>query len=673
MKKRFYIIIPVVVILVSFLITYFYFNNRDENTNLTIAERRWIENNNSEKIDIEIFNDYPVYGLSGTGVFFDLINDFETDTNLEFNRIPFTEEAEGESYQFRVLKNEQVLSQDDLLIAEDNYVAISKRDIIINNLSSFDDKNVGVLKDDHAELTYYLRSVNDLQVTPLLTISDLTSALNQDTVDYIVIPKIAYLNIVLSSDEYYINYNFNEFVQRIVLTLSADNPEVNNIISKYYTGWKKQHFVASYNKQYFNYYVLLREVNDKEKADLVSKTYVYGYVKNDPYEVLIDGDLEGVAAEYIRRLSRLTTIEFDFREYKSIAALKKAIEEKEVDLYFNYINTKNDNYVETVSMFDEKFVVLSQPEKLFTVNSFESLKGSTVNMISNNALFEYVKDNSRANVKEYNNINSLAKSNGLKLVDYEVYVNHQNKEFKDEVVIYQDSFTSEYTYAINKEDQVFYNLLNHLMRSNSYNSYRILALNNLELSIFERSNFSEFYVIVLGIISFPLVVTLSIYLILKNKNKKRDFVEEDRRKYTDFLTSLKNRSYLNANIDKWDESNVFPRAIIIIDLNKIKYVNENYGHEAGDNLIVKAAGVLINNQLEKSEIIRTDGNEFLIYLVGYSKQQVTNYTKKLKKELKALPYGFGAELGFSMILDDIKLIDDAINEATVEMKATKEN
>ena len=107
-------------------------------------------------------------------------------------------------------------------------------------------------------------------------------------------------------------------------------------------------------------------------------------------------------------------------------------------------------------------------------------------------------------------------------------------------------------------------------------------------------------------------------------------------------------------------------------MNNVKYVNDNYGHEEGDQLIIKAAGVLVNTQLENSEVIRTDGNEFLIYLVGYSERQISTYTKKLAKEMKNLPHEFGAAIGYSMITDKIKTIDDAINEATIEMITNKE-
>ena len=139
------------------------------------------------------------------------------------------------------------------------------------------------------------------------------------------------------------------------------------------------------------------------------------------------------------------------------------------------------------------------------------------------------------------------------------------------------------------------------------------------------------------------------------------------------LTSLKNRNYLNVSIPKWNENKTYPQAIVVIDLNNTKYVNDNYGREKGDNLIVKAASILVNAQLENSEIIRSDGNEFLIYMIGYNENQIDVYTKKLSKSLKDLPYCFGAAVGYSMITDNIKTIDDAINEATIDMESDKES
>ena len=56
----------------------------------------------------------------------------------------------------------------------------------------------------------------------------------------------------------------------------------------------------------------------------------------------------------------------------------------------------------------------------------------------------------------------------------------------------------------------------------------------------------------------------------------------------------------------------------------------------------------------------------------YDEKKVIDYTRKISKELKELPHDFGATLGYSMIEDDIKTIDDAINEATLSMRQAKE-
>ena len=48
------------------------------------------------------------------------------------------------------------------------------------------------------------------------------------------------------------------------------------------------------------------------------------------------------------------------------------------------------------------------------------------------------------------------------------------------------------------------------------------------------------------------------------------------------------------------------------------------------------------------------------------------YTRKLNKDFRELAHGFGVAIGYSMILDGIKTLDDAINEATIEMKNNKE-
>ena len=490
----------------------------------------------------------------------------------------------------------------------------------------------------------------------------------------VIVPNIMYLNYTINNDKYSINYFFTEMQKQIVLTLSKDNEELNNIVTKYYNKWKQTKYVKEYNDAYLDYYLEENNLSAKTKAELISKNYTYGYVENPPYEQFVNGKVAGIAGEYVDRVARLSGINFKYKKYDTIEDLEKAIDKGEIDLYFDYYNYSNNKYNSTLSTFIEQYVVLGKEEDNHIVTSFESMKDQSLAMLANDSLYNYFSNNARAKIKTYDTLEDLIKesSNCLIVVDKEIYSYYQTTKMKKMKLLYTDTMMNDYKFMVKNNNEAFYDLFNYIINTNSYYNYRNSGITNLHASILESSTLEQVYTIVLTIIFVPLIILLGIYLVIKKKKQIKKVKASDRHKYTDMLTSLKNRNYLNAKMPEWEDSKVFPQAIVMVDLNNVKYINDNYGHEEGDDLIIKAAGILVNTQLENSEIIRTDGNEFLIYLVGYSERQVSTYVKKLGKEMKNLPHEFGAAIGYSMITDEIKTLDDAINEATLEMITAKE-
>ena len=681
MKKKTLIIIPFFVILIVFIGVYIYYNREDKETSLTVNEKRWVEENDSTMIDINVINDYPLYGLNGEGVFFSFLNDFEKNVGLEFNKIAYLKDDDKEldnSYSFRILDNEDKLSNNDLLIATDGYIAIGKEHRRINKVSDFSNVTFGVFENDVAEISYYLKTGTNLAFKSYQNIDELFKALDNNEVGMIIVPNIMYLNKTIENNTYYINYYFTEMSKKLVLTLNDDksNAKLNTIIRKYFNKWKNNNYVNEYNNVYFDYYVKENELKSSEETDLVKKNYVYGYVENYPYEVEIDGKVSGIAGEYLNRMSRLTNISFTYKKYSSKEALRKAIKKGDIDFYFDYYNygDQNEEYKDTISTFIEKYVVLGKREEENVVTSFESLKDMDIAMISDTSLYNYFESNSRSDITTYDTNSDLVKNSNDKLlvIDEEVYNLYKNSTFKDYDILYEDIMMNDYKFMVKDNNNTFYNLFNYIITTNSYYNYRNSGLASINRSLVERSSFMGLFLIILLIVSIPLIALCILYFYFKYKRKVKKVKKEDRHKYTDLLTSLKNRNYLNKKSPEWEASHVYPQAVVMIDLNNVKYVNDNYGHEEGDKLIVTAASTLVNTQLENSEIIRTDGNEFLVYLVGYSERQVDTYAKKLEKEMKNLPYDFGASVGYSMIEDDIKTLDDAINEATLEMMTKKQ-
>ena len=676
MKKKLIIIIPILIAIVAFVFVYRYYNKEDKTTTLTVAERKWVEENKDQTYDFEIVNDYPLYGTNGEGVIFDFINDFEEKIGIEFNKIPYlkTSIPTTDGFRISILNNNEKLSKNDLFLFNDNYVAVGKSYQRINHIKDMKNMVFGVLKDDVEEVSFYLKSGTNLSYKSYDNISDLYKALDDEEVNMIVVPNIMYLEYTIEKDKYSINYYFTEMKKQIVLTLSDNNKELNTIVTKYYNKWRQTNYIKEYNDAYLNYYLDKNELDAKTKAKLISKNYVYGYVENLPYESKVNGKVAGIAGEYIDRVSRLANINFKYKRYPNKKALQKAIDKGEVDVYFDYYNYNNDQYSATLSTFIEDYVVLGYQEDNHIVNSFESLKGKEIAMLKGDSLYAYFSNNSRADIKEYNNIDELVgkSKDRLIVVDREIYAYYQNSKFKNLKLLYQDTMMNDYKFMVKSSNEAFYDLFNYIINTNSYYNYRNSGIENLKASILKDSTLEQIYTVVLIVIFAPIIVITLFYLIVKRQKKVKKVKIEDRHKYTDMLTSLKNRNYLNAKMKEWEACEVFPQAIVMVDLNNVKYVNDNYGHEEGDDLIIKAAGILVNTQLENSEIIRTDGNEFLIYLVGYSERQISTYTKKLSREMKNLPHSFGAAVGYSMITDEIKTLDDSINEATLEMITNKE-
>lgn len=667
-KRLIYFILCISIFL--FIGLYLILNYQNANI-LDSEDKKWLNDNSGKVIDIDIINDIPIYSNNGKGVVFDFLNYVSSETGLEFNKIPYLKGSDNykSSYKMEIIDASNTISNNQLLLFNDFYIAIEKQERKVDSIYDLEGLTLGVLGEDSSLISYYLENVPSVKLNSCEDIKKLFASLNDGEVNMILLPYTLYLDLTINSD-YYINYFFTNLSKAVVLTM-GDSAELNNIIRKAYSKWFSEEYISDYNKLLLDYYIDVKNINDKAKADLLSKTYVYGYVENYPYEFSLAGHMEGVAIEYIKRIIRLTDLDVSYKKYASIDELKNGIKNGEVDIYFDYFNGADSKYLKTKSVFIENYVVIGSGNK-YVVDNLESLKGKNVALLDNSYLNDYIKANSKANVTSKNNVKELVEYD-LLVMDKEIYSYYRNDLFKDYDILYSSVMSNDYTFMVKSNNELFYKLFNYFINTNSYYNYRNNAFANFKVNLFDSITFEELYLIILAVILIPILIFISIVVFIRNKHKLRLIKRDDRKKYTDLMTSLKNRNYLNLSIEKWNENRVYPQSIIVIDLNNIKYINDNYGREKGDALIVRAASVLINTQLENSEIIRSDGNEFIIYMIGYNENQVEIYTKKLSKSLSELPYGFGAALGYSMILDSIKTVDDAINEATLAMQNDKES
>lgn len=663
-----YCIITIIAVLLIAGI-YLFLTMPDDKTSLTILEKQWIMKNKKTLIDINVPNNINVLADEGEGVLFDYLEFIEKDTELKFNKVSYNypEGNNFDSLSITILKNDDKINKNDILITEDNYVLISKKEEMYGNLDNVYNKKIGVLKNNKKIIVDNVGS--GYAYTEYTSLKDMINAINTAKVEYAIVPRYYALKDIVEN-KLYINYTFNNLTNKIVLRTS-DNKKLNSIMNKYLENYKTSKYMENYEETFMDFYLKNTEATDLDTSSLSRKVYKYGYVKDSTYNIKDSKKIYGYAGEYMNLLSNMANIELEYKEYDNNEKLKEAIKKGEVDVAFIDFEYQNEKGNYTIEALNPQMIALSK--KNYPITEKEGLQNRKLYTLKNTYLESYLKDNYNSALTSMKKVTEQIPEDGILVLDEIDYYYYKTKEKIGEYyTLLKDDYNASYRFYVSSDEQVMYDCLNFVLMYADSNDLKLTSINNLIETNASEGGFKNLYLLVVSIIIIPIMILFALIAITKARKNSKLLRKEDVLKYNDMLTSLKNRNYLNANIDDWDEMKINPRTVIIADLNNLKYVNDNYGQEEGNTLIKKAAAILINTQLEKSEIIRTDGNEFLIYLIGYNKTQVNTYINKLSKEFEKLPHGFGAAIGYSMIEDEIKTIDDAINEASIEMRQDKE-
>lgn len=637
----------------------------DENK-LTVEENKWINNNLSTVLNVNVINDLDIFGKSGAGVFYDFLNDLGKEYNLKINPITYTSKDENITSGFIATntKNDKFVE-----FYADNYVLLKKDYVYYNNIEAIKDIKIGVLKSDADYIKGYFNEDKNIEFKSFDTYDALKESFNKD-LDYIMVPKYELTSDILEKN-YSVVYEFSDIKKYYGYYMLDDN--FSSVIKKYYNKWQNKKYKNAFNTNLKNTLVKSIKLSEVEQKELTSRIYNYGFVNNNPYEIILGGNYGGIVSVYLKNFSEMAGVDFKYIKYRTYKQLTNAINNNSIDLYFNYYNLTN-NYQTITTNMDIKYYVIASRKNDMVVNSLNSLQNQTVYVMQDSIIYENLKNINGIDLKTYKKVSDLkkiAKSKAIAVVDYDTYLDVASTTLKDYSPRYANSLNIPYTFKV-REDNAFTKLFKAYISLSDASMIRVEGLNSYKKTLDSGTILGT---IAKYILYFLIIFVILIYALYKRARKikiSKKIKKEEKIRYIDQLTSLKNRNYLMENASSWNKNTIYPQAMVVVDLNRIQEINDTLGYEKGDAQIKAAANILIRTQLDNSDIVRTDGTEFLIYLVGYDERQVVSYIKKLTKELKNMPYDFGASIGHSMIDSDKKLVEDALNEAVEDMKIKKQ-
>jgi diguanylate cyclase (GGDEF)-like protein len=150
--------------------------------------------------------------------------------------------------------------------------------------------------------------------------------------------------------------------------------------------------------------------------------------------------------------------------------------------------------------------------------------------------------------------------------------------------------------------------------------------------------------------------------------------------YTDHLTELPNRKMFEKKFEYYKKEikrNRENMAILFLDLNNFKDINNNYGHEIGDKILKLVGQRLMHGFKEEDFVARLGGDEFIVILKNFDESNKDIMREKIKNmfknpiKLKDKFFDISTSVGIAYYPEDGQTIKELLKKSDFDMYKDK--
>ncbi|WP_035322670.1 sensor domain-containing protein [Peribacillus kribbensis] len=147
--------------------------------------------------------------------------------------------------------------------------------------------------------------------------------------------------------------------------------------------------------------------------------------------------------------------------------------------------------------------------------------------------------------------------------------------------------------------------------------------------------------------------------------------------YHDALTGLPNRNLLSSYFEKMFRQDM-DAAVLFLDLDRFKLINDTKGHSVGDKLLIRVADRIKNALKDKGIVSRYSGDEFIVLLENLKVRDVKHFAETILKNMEDVfriddeDFYITTSIGISMYPEDGHDAESLIQHADAAMYLAKE-
>ena len=393
-------------------------------------------------------------------------------------------------------------------------------------------------------------------------------------------------------------------------------------LAQEYIDSREPYYLNDLSKKYFGKNAISLQVAVEEAKWLESHDYTItvGYMDNFlPYcGTDENGNATGIMVDVIKEafsnIKSAKPIQFEYRPYNSTDEMIQATHSHEIEIMFPVSN--DIYYLEQNSLYHSVDVIRSAMNLVYMGDPSEAeqriLAINKNNQIQYNYISNYLPNNE---VIYFDTVNecldavvegkaSGAILSGLRasvLLKQDYYSNLSYMELPHDTIK---------CFGVSTTHKGILPLLNQALNSIEENSAINYTLKYADYS--EDYSIAEFIrrhkIQVAFVIMLLVIVSVVVFANDRIKTQKQNLYYEFA--YKDGLTKLLNRRAYEEELEKLNQS--LPENLICVsmDLTRLKYVNDNYGHAAGDELISEAGRLITEAFGKYGKIYRTGGDEY---------------------------------------------------------------